>query len=126
MANELPAVVLVEDDDRLRNALARVLSMSGFRVATFAAAEAALAGTSWANVACLVVDIRLPGMSGLELLRHLRKRGNAMPAVVMTADLRRGLREAAMELDVRAYLEKPVGGHVLGAAVREAISRRVP
>lgn len=121
MANGRPAVVLVEDDERLRDALAGVLSVSGFQVASFATAEAALDGAAWARAACLIVDLRLPGMSGVELLRSLRGRGDAMPAIVITADMRPAMRDEAMRLGVSAYLEKPVARNVLTAAVREAI-----
>lgn len=123
MANGPPAVVLVEDDERLCGALAKLLSISGFGVAAFAAAEAARDGAPWATAACLVVDVRLPGISGLELLRWLREAGDAVPAIVLTADTRGVTRDAATRLGVAAYLEKPVAGRVLVAAVREAISK---
>ena|SRR5215471_13900076 len=123
MPKTWPAVVLVEDDERLRDALTGVLSISGLRVATFATAESALEEAPWSTAACLIVDIRLPGMPGLELLRRLRGRGDAMPAIVITADMRRATRDAAMRLGVSAYLEKPVPGRALAAAVRKAISK---
>lgn len=123
MATGWPAVVLIEDDERLRDALAGVLTVSGFRVASFSSTEAADEAAPWATTACLIVDIGLPGTSGLELLRSLRGQGESMPAIVITADTRRGTRNAAMRLGVSAYLEKPVGGRVLVAAVREAISK---
>jgi FixJ family two-component response regulator len=124
MARGRPAVVLVENNERLRNALTGVLTLSGFQVASFSNAEAAVEAAPWATAACLIVDIRLPGMSGLELLHYLRGRGDSMPAVIVTADTRRTTRDAAMHLGVSAYLEKPVRGRVLAAAVREAISKR--
>lgn len=124
MAKGRPAVVLVEDDDRLRHALTEVLAVSGFQVATFPNAEAAVESAPWATAACLIVDVRLPGMSGLELLECLRKRGESMPAIVLTADSRQATRDAVMRLGVSAYLEKPVRGRVVVAAIREAISKR--
>jgi len=123
MANGRPAVVLIEDDERLRGALTGVLTAYGFLVASFPNTETAVEAAPWATAACLVVDIRLPGMSGLELLQCLRGRGESMPTVVITADTRRVTRDAAMRLGVAAYLEKPVGGRVVAAAVREAISK---
>ena len=124
MARGRPAVVLIEDDERLRDALTGVLTVSGFRVASYSSAEAAVDEAPWATAACLIVDIRLPGTSGLGLLQLLRGRGNSMPAIVVTADTRRITRDAAMRLGVSAYLEKPVRGRVVAAAVREAISKR--
>jgi FixJ family two-component response regulator len=124
MAKGRPAVVLVEDDERLRDALAGVLTVSGFQVASFSNTEAALESAPWGTAACLIVDVRLPGMSGLELLECLRGRGESMPAIVLTADTRQVTRDAAMRLGVSAYLEKPVRGRAVAAAVREAISKR--
>ena len=123
MARGRPAVVLVEDDERLRYALSGVLTVSGFRVVSFSSTEAAVEAAPWATAACLIVDIGLPGMSGLELLQSLRGRGDSMPAIVLTADTSRVTRDAAMRLGVSAYLEKPVRGRVLATAVREAISK---
>ena len=124
MAKGRPAVVLVEDDEGLRDALTGVLTVSGFRVASFSSTELALEAAPWATAVCLIVDIRLPGMSGLELLHCLKERGDSMPAIVLTADTRRAMRDAAMRLGVSAYLEKPARGRVVVAAVREAISKR--
>jgi len=127
MAKGRPAVVLVEDDEGLREALTGVLTVSGFRVASFSSTELALEGAPWATAACLIVDIRLPGMSGLELLHCLHERGDSMPAIVLSADARDArqvMRDAAMRLGVSAYLEKPARGRVVVAAVREAISKK--
>ena len=124
MAKGRPLVVLVEDDERLRDALTGVLTVSGFRVASFSNTEAAIDAAPWATAACLIVDIRLPGMSGLELLQCLQGRGDSMPAIVLTADTRPVTRDAAMRLGVSAYLEKPARGRVVAAAVHEAISKR--
>jgi DNA-binding response OmpR family regulator len=117
-------VVLVEDDERLRRALARVLTVSGFQVLAFGTAEEAREGAPWATAACLVVDVRLPGMSGLDLLRWLRARGDTVPAIVMTADTRKATRDAAMRFGIAGYLEKPAAGRALTAVVREAILNR--
>ena len=124
MAKGRPAVVLVEDDEGLRDALTGVLTVSGFRVASFSSTEAAIDAAPWATAACLIVDVRLPGMSGLELLQLLRERGEWMPAIVLTADTRRVIRDAAMRLGVWAYLEKPTRGRIVATTVREAISKR--
>jgi two-component system response regulator FixJ len=122
MANEWPSVVLVEDDERLRDAVAGVLTMSGFRVSPYASAEAALAAAAWSNVACVVVDVRLPGMSGLDLLWRLRRRGDTTPALVVTADARSAADPMVRHLGVAAVLEKPVAGRALSAAIRSAIA----
>ena len=123
MAQGQPAIVLVEDDDGLRSAVAGMLAASGFRVMPFATGETALAEASWDAAACVIVDVRLPGMSGLELLQRLPRRALKLPAIVFTADERQATRDAAARLGVSAYLEKPVRGRTLIAAVRAAVAR---
>jgi FixJ family two-component response regulator len=122
MAHGQPAIVLVEDDDGLRDALAGMLAASGFRVLRFANAEACLAGNPWDQASCLVVDVRLPGMSGLDLVREVRQRGDRMPVIVITADARPPVREAAARAGVTAFLEKPIERQTIVAAVRDAIA----
>jgi FixJ family two-component response regulator len=123
MAQALPIVVLVEDDDGLRNAVAGMLAAAGFRMMPFATAEAAHAEAPWDTAACVIVDVRLPGISGLELLQRLPQRAAKLPAIVFTADDRQATRDAAARLGVSAYLQKPVRGRTIIAAVRAAISR---
>ncbi len=123
MAHGAVPVVLVEDDDGLRDAVVGMLAASGFDVMPFATAEAALAQAPWDNAACVVIDVRLPGLSGLELLRRVRRRAATLPAIVVTADERATTRAAAARLGAAAYLEKPVPGRTIVAAVRAAVDR---
>jgi len=123
MAQSQPTVVLVEDDDGLRGAVAGMLAASGFRVMPFATAEAAHAEAPWDTAACVIVDVRLPRMSGLELLQRLPRRAAELPAIVFTADDRQATRDAAARLGVSAYLQKPLHGRKIIAAVRAAVAR---
>jgi len=122
MAQDLPVIVLVEDDDGLRSALAGMLSVCGFRVLAFATAESARDSATWESAECLVADVRLPGASGFDLLRWLRGSGRGLPAVVITAAASERTRTEAAAMGVSAYLEKPVHGRRLVTAIREAIS----
>ena len=122
MAQDLPVIVLVEDDDGLRRALARMLSVCAFRVLAFATAESARDSAKWDDAACLVADVRLPGMSGFDLLRWLRRSGRGLPAIVITAAASERGRAEATALGVSAYLEKPMHRRGLVAAIRKAIS----
>ena len=118
----LPVIVLVEDDDGLRGALVSMLSLCGFRVQAFATAESARDGASWDKASCLVADIGLPGISGFDLLRWLRRHRHGLPTIVITAAPSDRTRNAALALGVAAYLEKPVHRGALVTAIREAIS----
>ena len=99
-------VVVVEDDAQLREALHSVLDARGYRTMLFPTAEAALAAEAFAHARCAVLDVALPGMSGVELCERLRAtpEGAGLPVILMTAHDRRHLREAAEELGVYAYL----------------------
>jgi len=101
-------VYIVEDDASVRDSLSLLLQLRGFSTATFDSAEAFLDGDTLERPACVLVDVRLPGMSGLELQRKLAGRHAALPFVVMTAHgdvatARAALRDGAVD-----FLEKPI------------------
>jgi FixJ family two-component response regulator len=110
-------VVVVEDDPGMREALHRVLSAGGFKVTIFTSAEALLAAGLPPEAACCVFDVRLPGVSGLELQRTLASRGFAVPVIFITAFDDASTREQACRLGAAAYLMKPFGGRELVEAV---------
>jgi FixJ family two-component response regulator len=115
-------VLVVEDDESLRGALERLLGLAGFSAAACASAEAVLAGGLVGGAACVVCDLRLPGMSGLELLAVLRAQGWRTPLVLITAFDEPGLAEKAEGLGAAGYLVKPFHGTALLSAVRAAIA----
>jgi FixJ family two-component response regulator len=80
-----PVVSVVEDDEEMRNAIRRVLEMAGYMTRLYDSAEAFLESGATAPAACLVVDIRLPGISGVELHQRLRSAGSRVPTVFVTA-----------------------------------------
>jgi FixJ family two-component response regulator len=112
---------VVEDDDSMREALARVLRAAGFDPATYASAEDLLSGGAGAGAACVVSDLKLPGMSGLEPLVKLRASGAGAPLILITAHDAPGLREEALTSGAAAYLVKPFSGTALLEAVGESI-----
>ncbi len=78
-------VLLVDDDDSLRRALARAIRLAGFEVDAFRSVEALLAHGVPEREACLVLDVDLPGISGIELKRSLAERGRDLPTIFITA-----------------------------------------
>ncbi|HEY8245537.1 MAG: response regulator [Vicinamibacteria bacterium] len=108
-------VVVVEDDAQMREALHSVLDASGYRTLLYASAEAAIDADVFAGARCVVLDVALPGMSGVELCERIRGTpgGADTPVILITAHDRRHLREAADELGVIAYLVKPFSGRRL-------------
>jgi FixJ family two-component response regulator len=114
-------VLVVEDDDGMRHAIERLLDVGGYRCTAYASADALLAHGVDDDFACVISDLRLPGMSGLELLASLRARVGSLPFILITAHDRPGLRQEAMQCGAAAYLVKPFRGTVLLDAVRWAI-----
>ena len=113
-------ILLVDDDDAVRASLQFALELQGFEIETFASAEALTAFASPENPACLVLDYRLPGVNGLTLLRALRGLGVTAPAIIMTTNPNRDVRNEAAALDT-ILIEKPLLGDELVSAVRASL-----
>jgi FixJ family two-component response regulator len=123
---DLPAsklnIAIVEDDVSLRRASERLLRASGFDVHTFASAEEFLGSAVPESHACLILDIRLPGMSGFELFDHLTASAGPRPAIFITALDEDHVRQRASRIPNSVYLRKPVVGAVLLEAIRSLLS----
>jgi FixJ family two-component response regulator len=117
-------VVVVEDDPGMREALEKVLRAGGVVQAMFPSAEALLESGAADEAGCLVLDIRLPGLSGLELYRQLSTRGPVPPVIFMTAYDDKASRKEAERLGAAAYLLKPFGGKELVLAIHRAMEAR--
>jgi len=114
-------VCVVDDDAAVCRALAFALDLEGFCVETFGSGEALLLRDSLTPISCLVLDERLPGVSGLDALAQLRARGVSAPALLMTSHPTPSVRNAAAS--ARApILEKPLLGETLVDAIRTAVA----
>jgi FixJ family two-component response regulator len=114
-------VLVVDDDDGMRQAIERLLEVAGFVPAVYTSAEALLADRGAAGAACVVSDLMLPEMSGLELLAELRVRGWRTPLILITAFDAPGRQEEAVRCGAAAYLVKPFLGSVLLDAIRAVL-----
>jgi FixJ family two-component response regulator len=117
-----PSVLVLDDDLQVRRALARLFCSAGYRVETFASAHDFLGREADDGPACLVSDLRLPGVDGLELFAMLRASGQATPIVFITAygDVSSGVR--AMKAGAVDFLTKPVDDRDLLEAVERALA----
>jgi FixJ family two-component response regulator len=115
-----PTVCVVDDDAAVRRALAFTLDLEGFQVETYASGEALLLRDPLAGPACLVIDERLPGVSGLETLRQLRNRHVELPAVLVTSHPQPAFRAAAAAAGV-PILEKPLMDEALVATIQQLL-----
>jgi FixJ family two-component response regulator len=120
---EGPLVAIVDDDRSIRNATQNLLKSAGFSTATFENAASFLASASRAAAACLVADMRMPGMTGVELYQALVASGEGIPTVIITAHPEELTRARAREAGITCYLTKPFAPDELIECVREALAR---
>jgi two-component system, LuxR family, response regulator FixJ len=118
---ETPAISVVDDDQSVRRSLRNFLRSVGFRVETFASAEEFLTSAQRENTGCLVLDLRMTGMGGLDLLRHLPAANIRVPAVILTAHGDEEIRQRCLGAGAVAFLDKPFHGAALLDAVQTAL-----
>jgi FixJ family two-component response regulator len=116
-------VAVVDDDESIRAALIPALESIGLQAVGFDSADAFLGFDRLADVGCLVTDLKMPGVSGLELTAKLRGEGYAIPTVIMTAHGASEARSQAMAAGAIAYLDKPFDVNSLLETVRSLIER---
>jgi FixJ family two-component response regulator len=116
-------VALVDDDASVRKALARLLSASSFEIKTFGSAHEFLESLDGCQPECLVVDLHMPEITGLDLQRHLTKAGYNIPTIVITAYNEPGLRERCESAGASAFMVKPLDGKALVGEINLAIRR---
>jgi two-component system, LuxR family, response regulator FixJ len=116
-------VHVIDDDDAVRDSLEFLLRTAKIEVRTYGSASAFLATVSDDNAGCIVTDVRMPGISGVDLLRQLKARGSRMPVIVMTGHGDIQLAVEAMKVGAADFLEKPFDDEVLLASVKSALGR---
>jgi two-component system response regulator FixJ len=117
-------VHLIDDDEGVRHALTFLLATSGFAVRTYESAVAFLAAPPSAWSGCVVTDVRMPGIDGLELQRQLKARRIGLPVIVMTGHGDVPLAVEAMKAGAVDFIEKPFDDETLLAAIRSAVDRQ--
>jgi FixJ family two-component response regulator len=123
MHQSAPVIAVIDDDASVRRALQRLLQSAGFMVETFATAREFLDADSWAQTACLVLDVHLPGMSGFELQEYLAISGIPIPIVFITALDDALTRERVHRAGAVGYLRKPFDQGTLIEAISRAIGQ---
>lgn len=111
-------IIVVDDDTGVSRAIERMLHVSGWSARSFISAEDFLGSDAVEDVTLLILDVHLPGMSGLELHEHLAGIGVHRPAIFITGQDRPFYRERALQAGAIAYLTKPFPGQELIDAVR--------
>jgi FixJ family two-component response regulator len=117
-------ISIVDDSESVREALPDMLDQFGFAVKAFGSAEEFLASQALNTTVCLILDVGLPGMSGPDLQQELRRRGDSMPIVFITAQGDASLRPRLITAGAVDCLSKPFSDTALLAAITAALARR--
>ncbi|BCH28423.1 response regulator [Mesorhizobium sp. L-8-10] len=113
-------VAIVDDDDSVRRALRRLVTSLSHQSRTFASGEEFLDALYEATPDCVLLDLNMPGLKGLDVLHRLRNEGRQVPAIIMTGFDQHGMRERCLEAGAAAYLVKPLGRAAVASAIEEA------
>jgi FixJ family two-component response regulator len=119
---EPPLIAIVDDDASICDALTSLLRAVGWRAVGFTSAEAFLQSGQVHTTACLLLDVRLPGGSGLELLQQLRSIQARIPILFMTAHGNDAMRAQALQAGAVAFFDKPFNDTALLEAIRTALA----
>jgi FixJ family two-component response regulator len=122
MAAQQRVVIVVDDNAGFLKSVARLLAHNGIESWTFASAEALLDSGSAQTATCLLLDIHLGGISGIELRRRLAASGSKCPVIFMTGNDNDATRNEAMDAGCIAYLRKPFAYPVLLNAISKAVA----
>jgi FixJ family two-component response regulator len=116
-------ISIVDDDASVRAATDNLLSSHGYLVRTFASAEEFLQSPSLHDCTCVVADVQMPGMSGLELLTYMRAQGYLTPVIFITAFPEESVRASALKAGAICFLAKPFAAPALIDCVETALHR---
>ena len=119
-AYDAAVIAIVDDDRRVRESVQSVLESAGFEAIAFDSAEAFLLAGALLIVSCVIADVRLPGMGGLELQRRIRRERSRLPVIFITAHDDDAVRRQALRDGAAAFLVKPFDGDDLLAHVARA------
>jgi two-component system, LuxR family, response regulator FixJ len=117
-------IYVVDDDDAVRDSMRALLESFDFEVRDFSSAKEFLAERAEARGACLLLDLHMPVMGGIELLTQMKAEGSRLPAIVMTGRSDPGLKQRALQSGAFALFDKPISEQALLDAIDRAIASR--
>ena len=116
-------ISVVDDDQSFRDSMRRLLKSLGYAVTVFPSAAEFLASPKLADTACLVADVHMPAVTGIELYKQLIETGHAIPTILVTAYPDDGVQERMLSLGVECYLSKPLEETHLISCLRSVFAR---
>ena len=122
--SKLPLVAIIDDDASVRATTDSLVRSLGYNVDTFASAEEFLLSNRLDDLSCVIADVQMPGMSGVELQAHLLTQGDQVPFIFVTAFPDEGVRAQALRAGAICYLTKPFDGDSLIQGLQAALKKR--
>lgn len=119
----VPVVIAVDDDVRMRESIGRLATSAGYTTLIFPSAEALLDSGALEVADCLISDVRMPGMDGLELQRIVRNESPRLPVILISGQLDAEVRERALCSGAAAFLYKPFEGEELLRVIQRALEQ---
>jgi two-component system response regulator FixJ len=119
----MTSVFVVDDQDSVRHALGEMLSVFGFQVELFDSADAFLQSIGPERAGCVVADVRMPGMDGIELVRELGRRKMALPVILISGHADVPMAVAGIKAGAEDFIEKPIDDRQLVAAINRGMAR---
>jgi FixJ family two-component response regulator len=116
MSKPRPVIAIVDDDESVCRAIRRLVRSLGMQADTFTSGQEfveMLDGVPWVHVDCVVLDIQMPGMTGLEVQERLARSGHLLPVIFITAHDEVGMRERALAAGAVAFIRKPFNDELL-------------
>jgi two-component system response regulator FixJ len=123
MSMVLPTVFVIDDQEAVRHALGEMLNVFGFSVETYQSADGFLAAIEPSRTGCVVADVRMPGMDGIELVREIARRNLALPVILISGHADVPMAVAGIKAGAEDFIEKPVDDVELVAAINRGLAR---
>ena len=123
MPKAKPLISIIDDDESMREAIKGLMRSLGYRVEAVASAQEFLSSRHVRRTSCLIADMQMPGMTGLDLYQRLSTSGKPVPTILITAYPDDGVRKRALAAGVIGYLSKPFDENDLLTCIRSALTR---
>ncbi|RUX06480.1 MAG: response regulator [Mesorhizobium sp.] len=124
MATANPIIAIVDDDDSVRRALKRLLFSLSYESIAFSSGEAFLESLEITMPSCVLLDLHMPGLNGLQVIEAMRSRNKNIPVIVITANPQPEMRKRSIAAGAVAYLSKPLGREGMLSAIQSTIADR--
>jgi FixJ family two-component response regulator len=121
--NAIPVISIIDDDESIRAGLNNLVRSLGYAVHAFASAEAFLQSAQLHDTSCVIADVRMPEMSGVELQSHLRSQGNQVPFIFITAVPEESIRRQALSEGAICFMAKPFDESTLISCLDTAVEQ---